>query len=238
MNKNLLYQLSEEAMPPMVEYYLKYQSGELCQDRTLVPCSTDAQRLINRIKKNKKWFLDMLFDKKGITGKFMAVQEKTNKGRWCKEFMDRPDQLTYFDYNFFVYDIEDLGPDFLGRFSPLEYKLTIAPKCIKRGKIRDDVILHEMIHLHEAVLDVLPTYYREAVLYCLYRDLSSNIDDLDDRIEAHGHMLNETVLSNFGGRHDILFLLKSFDLDLHMNYPLGTVFGYGMANEIKKKSGE
>ena len=30
--------------------------------------------------------------------------------------------------------------------------------------------------------------------------------------------------------NDLLFLLKSFDLDLRMNYPLGTVFGYGMAD--------
>lgn len=31
-------------------------------------------------------------------------------------------------------------------------------------------------------------------------------------------------------RSDVNTLLKSFDLDLRMNYPLGTVFGYGMAD--------
>lgn len=29
----------------------------------------------------------------------------------------------------------------------------------------------------------------------------------------------------------MLFLLKSFDLDLKMGYKLGTIFGYGMADE-------
>ena len=29
----------------------------------------------------------------------------------------------------------------------------------------------------------------------------------------------------------MLFLLKSFDLDLKMGYKLGTVFGYGMVDE-------
>lgn len=38
------------------------------------------------------------------------------------------------------------------------------------------------------------------------------------------------MAAQFGGVHDLLFLLKSFDLDLRMNYPLGTVFGYGMAD--------
>ena len=95
-----------------------------------------------------------------------------------------------------------------------------------------------MIHLHEAVLDGLPTYYRDIVLYCLYKDLRDKIPDLDDRIEAHGHILNESLLSNYGGRHDILFLLKSFDLDLKMGYPPGTIFGYGMADDIKKAVGE
>ena len=147
--------------------------------------------------------------------------------------MGRPDQLKYFTYSWFLFGVEDLG-DFLGNYSALEYKLTVSPKCVDQ----DDVILHEMIHLHEAVLDGLPTYYHDVVLYCLYKDLRDRIRNIDDHIEAHGHILNESILSKTGGRHDILFLLKSFDLDLRMGYPLGTVFGYGMANEIKNKAGE
>ena len=39
--------------------------------------------------------------------------------------------------------------------------------------------------------------------------------------------------NNKGGLHDILFLLKSFDLDIRKRYPLGTVFSYGRQNEFQ-----
>lgn len=105
--------------------------------------------------------------------------------------------------------------------------MTVAP-----DHANDDVvILHEMIHLHEFVLEILPMYFHDAVLFCLYKDLKNKINDLDQRIEAHGNILNSSSIANIGGTHDILFLLKSFDLDLKNGYKLGTVFGYGMANE-------
>lgn len=69
------------------------------------------------------------------------------------------------------------------------------------------------------------------IFYCLYKSLKNRIDDLDDRIEAHGHLLNEQQIYSRGGSHDILFLLKSYDLDLKKGYKLGTVFGYGYADE-------
>lgn len=73
-------------------------------------------------------------------------------------------------------------------------------------------------------------FYHDAVLYCLYRDLN-------ERIEAHGHILNSSQIAKTGGVHDILFLLKSFDLDLKMGYKLGTVFGYGMTDEWDTSGG-
>lgn len=224
----------EKSMPTIGEYYEKYQCEELCQDRLFTlysTCSPAVRLLIDRIEEHAPLFSDMLFEPDSLTGKFIAVQEKgIDDSEWHDTVMDRPDQLEYFAYSWFLFGVEDLG-GFLGTYSALEYKLTVSPKCIDQ----DDVILHEMIHLHEAVLDGLPTYYHDAVLYCLYKDLRGKIPSLDDHIEAHGHILNESLLSNSGGRHDILFLLKSFDLDLKMGYSLGTVFGYGMTNKIKGK---
>lgn len=221
-----------KAMHTKGEYYEKYQYKELCQDRlfALYPTlSPEVRLLIGRIEEYAPLFSDMLFEPDSLIRKFIAVQEKGTDAEWYNTFVDRPDQLKYFLYSWFLFDVEDLGDNFLGKFSPLEYKLTVAPKCLEDDDIGDKVILHEMIHLHEAVLDVLDTYYHEIILYCLYKDLRDKIPDLDDRIEAHGHMLNETIISNFGGTHDILFLLKSFDLDLKMGYSPGTIFGYGMA---------
>lgn len=106
------------------------------------------------------------------------------------------------------------------------YSLKVDPRHIDD----DYVILHEMIHMHEFVLEIYPTYYHDAILYSLYHDLRSKIEDLDRRMERQGHIVMQEELAQFGGVHDLLFLLKSFDLDLRMNYPLGTVFGYGMAD--------
>ena len=46
----------------------------------------------------------------------------------------------------------------------------------------------------------------------------------------NAHMLTEATLYSRGGLHDILFLLKSFDLEIRMGYPLRTVFAYGRAD--------
>lgn len=112
-------------------------------------------------------------------------------------------------------------------FNKANYSLKVDPRHIDD----DDVILHEMIHMHEFVLEIYPTYYHDAILYSLYHDLRSKIEDLDRRMEYQGHIVKQEELTQFGGVHDLLFLLKSFDLDLRMNYPLGTVFGYGMADQ-------
>ena len=224
-------------MSTIGEYYERYQKEELCQDRLFdlyQIASPEVKQLIDRVGEHASLFEDMIFEPHSLSGEFGAVSVKGfDDEEWQGTFMDKPEQLEYFMYSWFVFGVEDLGGS-LGCYSPLEYKLTVAPECINR----DDVILHEMIHLHEAVLDGLPTYFREAVLYCLYKTLRDKIPNIDDRIEAHGHILNESNLSEIGGRHDILFLLKSFDLDLSMGYPLGTVFGYGMAEESKERAEE
>ena len=219
-------------MPELGEYYDKYQSRELCKDRLCDlywSSPQDVRDLADRVGEHEEseLFADMLFEPESMTGKFIAVKAKSfDNDEWEDTFMDRPDQLEYFSHDWFLFAVEDLGGS-LGCYSSMEYKLSVSPECVNR----DDVILHEMIHLHEAVLDGLPTYYRDVVLYCLYKELQSKVPDLDDRIESHGHILNESTLARTGGRHDILFLLKSFDLDLRMGYPLGTVFGYGMADD-------
>ena len=133
---------------------------------------------------------------------------------------DNYNKLEYFSLDWFWFKVEELNDNKLGCFNCLEQSLTITPKELESNS----TILHEMIHLHEYVIDELPLYYHDVVFWCLYKDLSEKISDLDKRIEQHGHILNEQIIYEQGGKHDILFLLKSFDLDLKMNYKLGTVF--------------
>lgn len=58
-------------------------------------------------------------------------------------------------------------------------------------------------------------------------DPKEKIENLDKIIADNAHVLYESELYQKGGLHDMLFMLKSLDLDMKMGYPLGTIFGYG-----------
>ena len=93
-----------------------------------------------------------------------------------------------------------------------------------------------MIHLHEAVINDLPMYFHDMLYWALYKELKVKILQLDEIITQHAHILTGSTLYSAGGLHDILFLLKSFDLDIRQGYPLGTVFAYGKEDEFRKYS--
>lgn len=48
--------------------------------------------------------------------------------------------------------------------------------------------------------------------------------------------MTQKNLQSAGGNHDLLFLLKSFDLLIRMDYPLGAVFAYGRQDLFKNYS--
>lgn len=178
--------------------------------------------LFNKVEDYGKFFVDMLFGKGSCSDKATVCQDD--------ERIALPDELTYFSYSSFTYHVCESGPNIGGSFNNKEQTLTVSPKNLKDPA----VILHEMIHLHEFVINELPLFYHDTLLWCLYQDLRSKIIDLDEKITSHAHFLNERNLYNFGGLHDTLFLLKSFDLDLKMHFPLGTVFGYELAEWYQK----
>ena len=60
----------------------------------------------------------------------------------------------------------------------------------------------------------------------LYLDLKNKINDLDKRISDLSYLYSLSSIRRFGGEHNLLFLLKSFDLDIKRGYELGTVFSY------------
>lgn len=205
--------------------------SELMKDRIFEwsqTATSDDQCLFERVEELSHLFDDMLFRGDTLTHDFVACKTKSfESDEWADADIPLPEELEYFSYSFFTFYVRELG-GYLGEFSHLDYSLTVDTNSLKNNS----VILHEMIHLHEFVINRLPLFYHDAIIYCLYKDLAGKISDLDDRIEAHGHIFNSQQIASAGGTHDILFLLKSFDLDLKMGYPLGTVFGYGMATEI------
>ena len=173
------------------------------------------------------YFTDMLFESGSVTDSFLKCAVK-DSGRWMDDYVIIPDGIHYFSYEYFYYRVRTLKEPYLACFNHKSYSLTVDSRHLDD----DFPVLHEMIHMHEFVLDIYPQYYRDAVTFCLYKDLCNRMapEELDVRIKSHLHIANQNRFASYFGEHDLLFLLKSFDLDFKKGYKLGTVFGYGMVN--------
>ena len=83
-------------------------------------------------------------------------------------------------------------------------------------------LLHEMIHAYE---DQLTYAQGEILIIRLYNKLKEKIKNLDLVLTAWTHCVNQELLNDHGD-HVILFLLKSLDLDLRLNLPMGAISGF------------
>ena len=182
--------------------------------------------LYERVEGFCEFFEDMCFAPGTKPYELTKCQAKDDDGEWFDTSMSLPDELEYFSYTWFRYKVEK-QEGLSGSFNHLTSVLTVEPDA------DDSTILHEMIHLHEFLINDQPMYFHDMLYWALYRDLKDKIPKLDEIITGHAHLLTESSLFNQGGLHDILFLLKSFDLDIRMGYPLGTVFGYGRIDDFK-----
>lgn len=183
--------------------------------------------LLDRVSDFGELFEDMLFAPGSNTEELLRCQTKAQgSDEWVSEVMSLPDELEYFSYTYFRYKVEDMDCD--GCYNPRTYTLSVTP-----GNLGiDSTILHEMIHLHEELINEYPMYFHDMLLWGLYKNVRDKIPRLDEIIDGHAHMLTGSILYEAGGTHDILFMLKSFDLDMRMGYPLGTVFAYGRLDEL------
>lgn len=186
-------------------------------------------KLHDRLYELSEYFSDMLFEEGSPTGELLKCQSKLKDGSLLDDTIDIPDELKCFSYTYFKTKVEPIKNNCAGYFNLNEQLL-----CVSREYLKDDsILLHEMIHLHEHVLNVLPLFYHDTMIWTLYIDLEKKIKDLDEIISGHAHILSQQKLYSEGGLHDILFLLKSLDLDIKMGYSLGTVCGYE-AKELLK----
>ncbi|MDP3697452.1 MAG: hypothetical protein Q8R55_05540 [Candidatus Taylorbacteria bacterium] len=110
----------------------------------------------------------------------------------------------------------------------------IENKVIKlfRGRYEKSekiTLLHEMIHAYDHELMKYPTW-RDYVLIYLYNKISRKLGRKRMRsiltLESHPEFL---VNQN----HNLLFVLKSLDLDLILRRKLGSVFAYGREKYFK-----
>lgn len=186
--------------------------------------------LYERVEEFGPLFEDMTFQPDTCSYAMIQCKSKPiDGGDWVDDVAPIPDELEFFSYNWFHYKVEELS-DCGGYYRHGDQTLCVPPEALEDDK----TILHEMIHLHENVINVYPLYYHDTLLWALYSNLKKKIPMLDEIITGHAHILTGSWLYRSGGLHDILFLLKSFDLDIRMGYPLGTVFAYGREDELKK----
>ena len=189
----------------------------------------EEKQLLEKVYSFGEMFEDMLFQQGTSTYELIQCKSKAmNSNEWIDDEVSLPEVLDYFSYAFFHFKVDKLE-DSDGVFNHIEQSITISTE--KLGN--DSVILHELIHLHEFVINELPIYFHDMVYWALYKDLRTKISELDEIITGHAHLLTGSSLYSAGGLHDILFLLKSFDLDIRMGYSLGTVFAYGREDDFK-----
>jgi len=173
-------------------------------------------------------FDDMCFRKGSITYRSVAFWDENGIILGRDEL---PEEIETFNYSMFRYKAQEQD-DCLGYFDHSNSLL-----CVPKNA-EDATIIHEMIHLHEDVYSDLPLFYRDIVLWALYTDLKDRIfkdgkPGLDGILTNHAHIINCGSVYENGGDHNLLFLLKSFDLDIKMGFQLGTVFGYGRENKFQ-----
>ncbi len=106
-------------------------------------------------------------------------------------------------------------------------------KCIEISERRnkdDVVLLHEMIHAYEYMLAENTEIHKQYLVIDLYEKIFDRIPRLKEIIMFDAH----TIMAEKSGRvHGPLFLLKSLDLDLKLDKPLGSVYGYGRESRFK-----
>lgn len=127
------------------------------------------------------------------------------------------------------FKVKKLRGDTVGQYNRQKKTITISPE-----NLRKSVVLHEMIHFYESTIERINPAINEFWMLMLYNKLKEQVADLDGLILGHGELFGLDRLERSGGRHGLLFMLKSLELDLRLGLPLGSVFGYDKREELEK----
>jgi len=167
------------------------------------------------------YFEDFTLKPDSILHDYLCFQVQDDSGNYFETNYDLPDMNIY--SNNYIIQVADLDGGFNGECNTESRIITITPKHIDRP----EVLLHEMIHAYLDLFDKNRIAgIKEYLLLHLYSDLKTKISDLDKRILSHAHMISQEVFDSLN-THGILFFLKSLELDIRLNLPLGSVCSYG-----------
>ena len=132
--------------------------------------------------------------------------------------------VTIENVKFYALEAEEDSP-VTGQYDPEAKTISLRDRC------DGVVLLHEMIHHYEHSLRRLNPALCELLTVQLWDKLKERIGDLEERALRFLEIVEHNGLEASGGEHGLLFLLKSYDLDIRLGLPLGTVMGYGHAEE-------
>lgn len=152
---------------------------------------------------------------KDYEGELAAFQAEIN-GEW----VDRTENLLgdkslSLGDNLWRFKIVEKTEDWDGHCNHKERLITI----VKSEKKNIYMLLHEMIHAYEFMLEENCEMYKQFLLIDLYERLLIKVPDLKKKMKLDLHSMLRV--------HSPLFMLKSLDLDIRLNKPLGTVYAYG-----------
>ena len=117
-------------------------------------------------------------------------------------------------------------PELKGHY---DHKTKVLSVLLEGNDTLIPTLMHEMIHYYERTLDSINPSLKQYVLVHVWPYVAERIPDLEQRAQKHLEMTGHRELENAGGPHDLLFLVKSYELDIRNDYTLGTVFGYGLS---------
>lgn len=172
-------------------------------------------QVCEKIKEYEAYFTDMSLNKNGLLKNYLASP------------LDNPldELLLYNPSSCFKVCVNDLtGYGYAGCVNKQNRILAIDNLSANKK----EVILHEMIHAHEILLEEKSILLRDALLLELYNKLKPIYPTLDQMIKHHANFYRYKQTVADYGEHDILFLLKSLELDDVLKVKPGTVFGYDM----------
>jgi len=189
----------------------------------------EEKRLWEKVEEYERtYFEDFTLQPDSILRDFIVFEIKDDSGNWSESFEDLPDTGLFNFEMPFAFKIAALD-GVAGICNTESRTITIDPEYSDDQK----VILHEMIHAYIGLFkgDQFSVFL-ECLLLRLYNMLKTKIPDLEDRIVNHAHTIRQEDFYDHGS-HGLLFFLKSLDLDLRLNLPLGSVCSYG-----REKTGE
>lgn len=181
---------------------------------------SEAERtLINKLVE----FEDLYFSDMTLKDSVEELTRLKMNDEWVESFFD-PFDLSELSIENWKLEITDITDEYEGRTLLDDETIQIPAK-----NIDDDLsILHEMIHAYDHILkDNKYDRCKQFLIVKLYEKLKPSFPNLVEWITKDNHE-KESVPGHYP-----LFMLKALDLDLRLNKPPGSIYGYAREEMFK-----